>query len=62
MGKTPKDIRVKGRFFFLHNTYSSLVPTTVAKVDLRDKGYYVRVRKIKGGYAVYKTKDVSHRR
>jgi len=56
MLKAPKDIRVKGRFFHLHNTYSSGAPMIMAKVDLRDEGWYVRVRKIKGGYALYKTK------
>lgn len=60
----PKDILRGGRFFYLHDTYSSLVDVTRAKIDLQDKGYYVRVRKFRSSslnlwrpfYAIYKTR------
>ena len=60
----PKDVLAGGRYFYLHDTYSSLVDTTKAKVDLRDKGFYVRIRKFRGSsltlwkpfYGVYKTR------
>lgn len=60
----PKEIREGGRFFYLHDTYSSYVDAGKTRTNLIDKGYYIRVRKFRGSsltlwkpfYAIYKTR------